>query len=193
MAATKYTYSVSGDFSNGVAPSKFSLEIEDDATIVKNLLRVHVSGADCDVWFDDVLSGAEETALVALVAAHDGSAEISSWKEEVLEVQTTSDAWQEVPVTIRDVFPAGTYKVSWSAECYAENGIKTRVRLDDSTLIASNADDLNNLTKRRPFSGFKFVTLPSDGVRRFDLDYCSFSAGSASKLIRITLLVERAN
>jgi len=71
---TKYTYSVSGDFPNGkVVPSSLTLEIQADADITIALDYINVSGDDCDIWFKDTLPAGDETALNAVVAAHQGA------------------------------------------------------------------------------------------------------------------------
>lgn len=73
MADTKYTYSISVDFPNQkVAPSKLTQEINDSSISSALLLYINTNDDDCDIWFDGVLSGADETTLDGLVAAHDG-------------------------------------------------------------------------------------------------------------------------
>jgi hypothetical protein len=75
MSAT-YTYSVSGDFPNGVVsiPS-LTMQI-DDSTITSSALEyinVGVSAPDnCDIVFAAALSGAEVTTLNGIVATHTG-------------------------------------------------------------------------------------------------------------------------
>jgi len=57
MADTKYTYSVSTDFSNGVNEDRLEKEIIDAAEIIHKLtsLGVDVNGDVCDIWFTDAL------------------------------------------------------------------------------------------------------------------------------------------
>lgn len=100
MAATKYTYSVSGDFPNGAAaPGKLHSEIT-SAAITIALDYVASTGDVCDIWFKAALSAGEVTILDALVAAHDG-------------VETTQDhphrAEDDTPITAVNMFPAGVY------------------------------------------------------------------------------------
>lgn len=72
MAATKYTYSISGDFPNQkVNSSRLSKEI-DQSNIVTDLERIDTDADDCDIWFDDALSAPDKTTLDGLVAAHSG-------------------------------------------------------------------------------------------------------------------------
>lgn len=72
MAATKYTYSVSGDFPNQkVDVNRLSVEIRDSA-IVTALDYVDVSDDVCDIWFKDELSVGDQTVLDGVVAAHSG-------------------------------------------------------------------------------------------------------------------------
>jgi len=73
MAATKYTYSISGDFPNQkVNTTSLTIEIN-ESSIITALDHINTSGDVCDVWFVDALSGAEETELDAVVAAHQGT------------------------------------------------------------------------------------------------------------------------
>jgi hypothetical protein len=73
MADTKYTYSISGDFPNQkVAPEKLSQEIDDSAIASASLSYIGTDDDVCDIWFDDPLSGGDETILDGLVAVHDG-------------------------------------------------------------------------------------------------------------------------
>lgn len=72
MAATKYTYSISGDFPNAkVSLDRLSEEIQ-TSPIVTALDYVNAAGDDCDIWFKDALSGGDETLLDGIVAAHSG-------------------------------------------------------------------------------------------------------------------------
>jgi len=74
MAATKYTFSVAGDFPNGkVATDALTQEI-DNSMITKALDRIDTSDGICDVWFKDVLSSGEEVYLVNIVGTHQGVA-----------------------------------------------------------------------------------------------------------------------
>lgn len=75
MAATKYTYSIQGDFPNqAVAPARLQQEIEDSAMSSALITHINTNDDDCDVWFEDPLSVGDETILDGLVAAHSGLA-----------------------------------------------------------------------------------------------------------------------
>ena len=72
MAATKYTYSISTDFPNGVvATDRLTVEIQ-DSTIITALDYINTSGDDCDIWFKAAISAGDETTLNGIVAAHSG-------------------------------------------------------------------------------------------------------------------------
>lgn len=74
MAATKYTYSISVDFPNGVENSdRLTLEIQADAAITIALDHIDTSGDACDVWFVNPLPALDKTALDAVVAASSGA------------------------------------------------------------------------------------------------------------------------
>lgn len=73
--ASKYTYSVSVDFT-GLSHSepnigRLSTEI-DNSTIGVALDFIDLYDDTCDIWFVSVLGGAEQTTLDGYVASHDG-------------------------------------------------------------------------------------------------------------------------
>lgn len=68
--ATTYTYTISVDFTNGVDPGQLHSEINANGTIVTTLNQVEAVGDTCNINFVSALSGAEQTALDAVVAAH---------------------------------------------------------------------------------------------------------------------------
>lgn len=71
--ASAYPYSVSGDTANGlVATDRLGYEIETNATITTALARIGAHNDNVTVVFDADLSGAEETELDSVVAAHSG-------------------------------------------------------------------------------------------------------------------------
>ena len=69
MSEFTYTYSRSGDFTNGLAPGQFATEVS-GSSIGTNFLRVDTLGDAVDVVFSVALSGAEQVTLDGLVAAH---------------------------------------------------------------------------------------------------------------------------
>lgn len=65
-----YTYFLSTDFpQNSVDSDLLIIEIG-NSSIVTGFLYVSTSGDSCVIWFSSALSGAEETTLDAIVAAH---------------------------------------------------------------------------------------------------------------------------
>lgn len=76
MADTVYEYSVSTDFSNGVAAAKLQSEIQQSA-IVTAVSHIGVDGDTASIWFKAALSTGDKSVLDGLVAAHDGVAESS--------------------------------------------------------------------------------------------------------------------
>jgi hypothetical protein len=72
MTATKYTFSIQGDFPNHkVSSDRLMSEIRASA-IVTALDGVQTTGDVCDVLFKDALSTYDETILDGLVATHSG-------------------------------------------------------------------------------------------------------------------------
>lgn len=89
MAATKYTFSISGDFPNAkVATDSLASEIQASA-ITKALDFINTNADVCDVWFKDQLSAGEEVYLVNIVAAHEGEPLVSVDKVEVVNSLTS--------------------------------------------------------------------------------------------------------
>jgi hypothetical protein len=105
MAATKYTYSISGDFDNGLNTARLEAEIL-ASSITKGVKGINTEGDDCDVWFKEAISSEEETVLDGLVAAHDGTPLVQprlvAIKEEDVQTgghfQARGIAW-DVPAT----------------------------------------------------------------------------------------------
>ena len=72
MADTAYHYSVANDFPQGaVSVETFEVEIAAAGITSANYLWTTVSGDDCAVWFDDPLSGGDQSLLDGVVAAHE--------------------------------------------------------------------------------------------------------------------------
>lgn len=65
-----YIYSLSSDFGGNLAAGQLSREIMADVTIVTTLVTIRTKGDVVTVSFVSAISGAEETALDNLVAAH---------------------------------------------------------------------------------------------------------------------------
>lgn len=69
--STPYTYSVSGDFPTGrVRPDLLQKQVKGTPAITVVCEHITVDGNTCTIVFVSALSGAEETLLDGLVAAH---------------------------------------------------------------------------------------------------------------------------
>ena len=66
---TKYTFSIANDVGGPVDADFLVLDLPRDG-ITTPLLRIDTDGDVLDIWFEDVLSGAEEAALDAVIAEH---------------------------------------------------------------------------------------------------------------------------
>lgn len=72
MAATDYTYSISGAFPNHkVAPSRLTLEIQ-QSDIPIALDYIGTANDDCHIWFKAPLDAGEQATLDGIVATHSG-------------------------------------------------------------------------------------------------------------------------
>jgi len=97
MAIVKYNFSIADDTLNGaVAPRNLDAEIRADLMITKELAGVTVAGEDLYVDFLAALDMAEEAALDAVVAAHDGVPTIRGPGQYTSAgVPFTMPAWRE--------------------------------------------------------------------------------------------------
>ncbi len=80
---TKYDFSVSGDFSAGIATAKLSAEIRSAGDIYHALDSITVVGDSVSVLFKDAIDAIEQVALNNLIAAHDGVPELKTDKVEI--------------------------------------------------------------------------------------------------------------
>lgn len=86
MAVTKYTYSVSLDFSHGVDGPRLATEISASGITVA-LDRIDTAGDACDIWFKAALTQGEETTLSGIVSAHSGEPLPDATQPRVSEFQ----------------------------------------------------------------------------------------------------------
>jgi len=116
MAATKYAYSVSTDFPNAkVNIDSLTDEIQ-ASTITVALDYINVAGDDCDIWFKAAITGAEETTLDGIVAAHTGAATVDQQLVHVAEDKSGCNAHYQCRGVSFDV-PAqqtGSVELSWA-------------------------------------------------------------------------------
>jgi len=68
----KYTYSIANDTLNGIVDSGALTEEIQLSNITIALDYINKGGDDCDTWFKVALSGAEQTTLSGVLAAHTG-------------------------------------------------------------------------------------------------------------------------
>ena len=210
MAATKYTYSISGDFPNQKVDSdRLTKEIDGDATITTALDYINTAGDVCDIWFVAALSAPEITALDTVVANHSGDPivyTLDAYEESLAFTASSSISWvQKLRLNLPDCC-AGTYRVEWSfswANSSSGGNIETRVQLDDDTLLGSYK--MNNLSSliALPFEegmeavrasyprtndgdGFARVTL-TEGAHFVDIDFRASAAAYAVKLGNVRL------
>lgn len=105
-----YTYSLSADFSNDICPKTLTDEIL-SAAIIPDLSHISVatSGSDDDVYmfFVSALSGPEQTALDAVVAAHDGTDCPATIEDFLTLVANVSAATYQQSATYTDTQVAG--------------------------------------------------------------------------------------
>ncbi len=76
MVLTKYTYDIIIDFPNNKVDN-YTLYLElQSALISETLNRVDTDDNDCNIWYDNALSGPEQTVLDGYVAVHQGNPQL---------------------------------------------------------------------------------------------------------------------
>lgn len=138
--ADKYPYTISTDFSNGVASDKFIKEIN-SSSITIGLHSINTEGNTCDIWMKAAISTPEETTLDALVAAHDG-------------IPDASDAVQKVKLVEELIETDGSYTpyAFYISTSLAEVVTKTvsfpfaiNIMSGEYEIVAANKDDFVSL------------------------------------------------
>ncbi len=119
------TYSIAADTGAGVVNRELlANEIDADVTIVTarrlpaNGGWKDTAGDVMDLWFAAALSGAEQTALDAVVAAHNGTVttqDFQFWEKNAKET-TVDETWDEKMSRTAASMRLGTYKLSWYFE-----------------------------------------------------------------------------
>lgn len=114
----EYSYSVLDDFPNqSVDLEQLENEIN-DSSITAELVSSTVHDATCTIVFDAVLSGAEETTLDGIVAAHTGVGYDSPetvFEHSLSESSTTALTWQDkITLTTSANPPPGDYRLDWT-------------------------------------------------------------------------------
>lgn len=120
MAKTKYTYSISTDFTGLIAPytkpdiPRLTQEIQ-TSNIVTALDYIGITGDLCDIWFKAELSAGDQTILDGIVAAHTG--------QPIAEKQPTIGEFGEMLVSNRplpatlDFYEANKHMVNLTDPC----------------------------------------------------------------------------
>jgi len=116
---TPRTYTISTETGAGAVNSLIlTAEIEADGTIVTTLSYITTTGDTMDIYFVSSLSGAEQTALDAVVLAHQGVTTTSDWQKwESNTIQsTTAQTFTNALQRTANAVKAGTYRLSWNWE-----------------------------------------------------------------------------
>lgn len=88
MAISKYSFSVSTDFSNQKVNLAGLTQDIQASSIVTAIDHIDLEGDDCDVWFKDALSIDDETTLGTVVAAHTGEVATTPKTDEGVQYVT---------------------------------------------------------------------------------------------------------
>lgn len=89
MPITKYTKTIATDFQSAeVSSDTLTTEINADGTISPRVVdHIDTGGGDCDIYMDDALTGAQETALGMVCANHEDLATHRAKRKGALRLQ----------------------------------------------------------------------------------------------------------
>lgn len=137
------TYSIATETATGaVAPPSLRQEILDDAGITTAFDYINTAGDVLDIYFTGTLSGAEITALDAVVLAHTAAATALDFRfsEENGAQTTTLETYQNADTLTPVVgLKKGVYRLSWTCEHRItpsgalNSRVQTRFRVDGNT------------------------------------------------------------
>ncbi len=170
MAATKYTYSISGDFPyQKVSPGRLIQEIQ-DSTIVIVLDYISTNSDDCDIWFKDALSSPDQTTLSTIVANHSGEPlPLKALPVKLADVSKDADKRLLVsnyPREIGDSRIVFTYnwadKCTWYQDSTRVTG-ETLTTSDDLTFSSTHTFWIDVMHGRMSHEG-ETTTLPDPSV-----------------------------
>ncbi len=185
-----YSYTISGNFGNGLGAGQLHSEI-DSLSFSVNMVGIHIDDDDVDIEFDGVLTTGEQSTLNAAVAAHNpGSVvevltdvfgtEYHYVEQESVQI-TTSENWQEA-LTLDVNVPEGEYRIAWYYEWAfdaTDRNFEARVMLDNTTVLGDHEQEPkesggssrqgSGTDQSHPVSGFRKISL--NGQHSFDLDY----------------------
>jgi len=190
----EYSYKLT-DFPNDVMDSnKFAAEMR-NSNITASMLYMKTRGQDITIFFDTDLSGAEQTTLDGLIAAHLGipynyisTASI----EDVEESSTTGIVYQpKITLTLNDI-EGGTFLILWSASVRCEgsqNDIKIRVQHNDTEILSELTWNPAS-AGYGPVSGFIERTLDA-GDHHFDFDFATSQNNKAAYIRKARLIIMR--
>ena len=178
-------YSVSGDFSAGVAPRRFQDELDADAGITTTIEGVRVLGDDCDVVWESEPGAGEKTAADAVVAAHGGTpyaGEVLKYGASEGDSDTGSTDWQDKLTLSKDHVQPGWYLIRWYVETYSSDGEgEVRVIIDSTTL-----GQVDSTVDVAGFSGFIGLDLEG-GSESVKIQYRHKDGGGTTYVSRARL------
>lgn len=168
MALTKYSYT------KNVNSDKLTREIVNSA-IVTALSHIDTAGTALDVWFDDALSGGDETILNGLVTAHVPVALRSKYQiwESNPDQTTLLQTWQTAFSRQSDPLKQGPYILRWYAEIRVNpvGPIDSRAAVQfriDTDVKGSSINDANRFI---PFSGWDRFIAVAGSEPTLDIQY----------------------
>lgn len=182
------------DFPNNIMDDRRLVSEIRNSSITASLNYMKIKGS-IYLFFDTDLSGAEQTTLDGLVAAHTGipyNYISTASLEDVEESSTTNTTYQpKITLTLNDI-EGGTFLILWSASVRCEgsqNDIKIRVQHNDTEILSELTWNPAS-AGYGPVSGFIERTLDA-GDHHFDFDFATSQNNKAAYIRKARLITMR--
>jgi len=170
------TYTIATETANGtINQEMLEVEIAADAGITTALNYTGTAEGDLDIFFVATLSGAEITALDAVVLAHQGTTTISTWQkwEDNTVQSTTLETWQNALQRTAAAAIGGTYKLEWNFELRLASAGPLNSKAGGRFSSDSNFKGIFHVADEEwvGYSGWDFITLAEGDTPQLKLEF----------------------
>ena len=185
MAVSKYVYN------KLVVSARLKQEIEADGGITTDIDHMVRAGSEIRIWMADELSGAEETALDAVVTAHTATAlpiDPEQYEESDTDTHETTESDYVVMESMSVTPAAGTYGVtlSGSGEMSSNNKKAYYALFIDDDVVAHSVRRKYN---KKAETLFTQAELELDGTQTVEARFKI--SGGAFKVYERSLILRR--
>lgn len=180
-------YTISSETANGsVNSDMLTAEIEGDGAITTALSHIDTASGQAFIYFDGDLSGAEQTALDAVVAAHQGVATTFAVKVTASNEESTNSTTTPADKLNSSVsaLKSGSYLITWHCEIKTDTADTSGVRA--TLLLASTERSEDNWAKTQwhVFSGVAVQTFADGDTPQLQLQFARIGAAATVSIRR---------